>query len=137
MTYLNHRLPLARSAPVRGSSKPLTWQSYDLSSFPDRSMMSSFAHPLLVSRREISHEPPASTNDRGSPPQRQKRTDARLLCPGSPPARAVLPHIPRPHYGTGAAALFPAPQKRRWPGPGVHAHLLQRPPLLLSARLAA
>src|SRR5262245_64534502 len=100
-------------------------------------MMSSFANPLLVSRREIPHEPTASTNDRGAPPQRQKRTDASILCPRSPPAGPVLPHIPRPYLRTGAATLFPASEKRRWPGPRVHAHLLQRHPLLLSARLEA
>src|SRR5262249_31773413 len=111
------------------SSKPLTRQSYDLSSFPDRSMMSSFAPPLRVSRRERSHAPPASPQDRAAPPQRHKRTAASLPCPGSPPARAVLPPLPRPPYGTGAAACFPAPPKRRWPGPGVHAPLLQWPPL--------
>src|SRR5215813_8600310 len=97
-------------------------------------MMSSFTNPLPVLRREIPHEPPASTNDRGAPPQRQKRTDASILCPGSPPAGPVLPHSPRPHLRTGAAALFPASEKRRWPRPRVHAHLLQRLPLLLSAR---
>src|SRR5438874_10607348 len=100
-------------------------------------MMSSFANQLLVSRREISHEPPASTHDRGSPPQRQKRTDSRILCPRSPPAGPVLSQIPRPHLRTGAAALLPAPQKRRWLGPSLHAHLLQWYPLFLSARLAA
>src|SRR5262249_33033976 len=97
-------------------------------------MMSSFAHPLLVSRREIPHEPPASTEDRGAPPQRQKPTDASILCPSSPPAGPVLPHIPRPHLRTGAAALLPAPQQRRWPRPSLHASLLQRSALLLPAR---
>src|SRR5215471_16216771 len=102
--------------------------------FHNPSMLSSFANQPRVSRREISYEPPASTNDRGAPPQWQKRTDARILCPRSPPTRAVLPHIPRPHLGTGAAALLPASQKRRRPRPSLHAYLLQRYSLLLSAR---
>src|SRR6266540_3135395 len=80
-------------------------------------MMSSFANQLRVSRREISHDPPASTHDRGSPPPRQKRTDASILCPRSPPAGPVLPHIPRPHLRTGAAARLPAPETRRRPPP--------------------
>src|SRR4029453_12563052 len=100
-------------------------------------MMSSFANPLLVSRREIPHEPTASTDDHGAPPQRHKRTDASILCLRSPPAGPVLPPLPRPHRRTGTAALLPPPHKRREPGPGVHAPLLQWHPLLLSARLAA
>src|SRR5215468_10413371 len=96
-------------------------------------MMASFAPPLLVSRREISPEPTASTDDRGAPPQRHKRTDASILCPRSPPAGPVLPHIPRPHLRTGAAALFPAPEKRQRPRPSLHAYLLQWYSLLLSA----
>src|SRR5215510_5532000 len=100
-------------------------------------MMSSFAHLPRVSRREISHEPNTATNDRGSAPQRQERTDAGILCPGSPAVGAVLPHIPRPHLGTGAAALLPAPEKRRWSRPSFDAHLRQRHSLLLSACPAA
>src|SRR5262249_24358254 len=101
--------------------------------FHHPSMMSSFAHQPRVSRREISYEPPASTHDRGAPPQWQKRTDARILGPRRPPTRAVLPHSPRPHLGTGAAALLPASQKRRRPRPSLHAYLLQWYALLLSA----
>src|SRR5215475_4357037 len=97
-------------------------------------MMSSFARLPRVSRREISHEPITSTNDRGTPPQRQERTDAGILCPRSPAVGAVLPQSPRPPLGTGAAALLPAPQKRRRPRPSLHADLLQRDSLLLSAR---
>src|SRR5262249_26502143 len=89
---------------------------------------------LVNSRRETSHDPTASTNDCCAATQRQERAYPTVLCPGSPPAHAVLPHIPRPHLGTGAAALLPAPQKRRRPRPHVHAHLLQRYSLLLSAR---
>src|SRR5262249_42250990 len=92
---------------------------------------------LVNSRRETSHDPTASTHACCTATQRQERADPTVLCPGSPPARAVLPHLPRPPLCTGAAALLPAPQKHRWPGPRVHAPLLQWPPLLLSARLAA
>src|SRR5262245_53079982 len=102
--------------------------------FHNPSMMSAFGNQPRLSRREISYEPPASTNDRGAPPQRQKRTDASILCPRSPPTRAVLPQIPRPHLGTGAAVLLPASQKRRRPRPSLHAYLLQWYSLLLSAR---
>src|SRR5215510_13417870 len=105
--------------------------------FHNPSMMSSFANQPRVSRREISYEPPASTQDRGAPPQWQKRTDASIRCPRSPPPRAVLPPIPRPHRGTGAAALLPAPQKRRRPRPSFDAPLRQRHALLLSACPAA
>src|SRR5262245_58371216 len=96
--------------------------------------MSSFAHLPRVSRREISHEPMTATHDHGAPPQRPERTHAGLLCPGSPPVGPVLPHLPRPHLGTGAAALLLAPQKRRRLRPSLHAPLLQRDALLLSAR---
>ena len=44
---------------------------------------------------------------------------------------------PRPHLRTGAPALGATPKKRRWPRPRVHAHLLQRHPLLLPARSGA
>src|ERR1043166_2434513 len=78
--------------------------------FHNPSMMSSFAHPPHGSRREIAYEPPASTHARGAPPQWPKRTDAHLLCPSSPPPRAVLPHLPRAPLGTRAAARLPDPQ---------------------------
>src|SRR5438067_5477506 len=96
--------------------------------------MSSFAPLPRVSRRERAHAPMTATHDRGSAPQRQERTDAGILCPGRPAGGAVLPHIPRPHLATGAAALLPAPHKRRRPRPSLHAPLLQRYALLLSAR---
>src|SRR6266508_4280402 len=77
--------------------------------------------------------PVLANSNLGSPPQRQKRTDASILCPRSPPAGPVLPHIPRPHLRTGAAARLPAPETRRRPRPSLHAPLLQWHPLLLSA----
>src|SRR5574341_2113430 len=99
------------------------------------STMSSFSHGSPInSRREISHDPTASTHDCGSPTQWQERTDAGSLCPGSTSTGAVLPHSTRPYRCTGAAARLPAPHKRRWPCPSVPASLLQWPPLLLSPR---
>jgi len=111
------------SAPLRCSSKPLARQSWDLSPFHNPSMMSSFSNGPRISRRERSHEPTASTNVCGPPPQWQRRTNAGSRCPGSTPARAVLPQITRPHLGTGASALLPAPEKHRRPRPSVHAYL--------------
>src|SRR5713101_7716940 len=99
------------------------------------STMSSFSHgPLVNLRRETSHDPTASTNDCGSSTQWQGRTDSGILYPTSPPAGSVLSQIPRPHLGTGTSALLLTPEKRRWPCPRVHAHLLQRPPLFLPTR---
>src|SRR5712691_8094919 len=125
-----------QSAPCLGSSKPLTRQEFSLSLRPSTpSTMSSFSNGSPInSRREIAHDPTASTHDCGSPTQWQGRTDSGSLCPGSPSAGSVLPHITRPHLCTGAAALLPAPQKRRWPCPSVHASLLQWHSLLLSTR---
>src|SRR5712691_9371435 len=121
--------------PIR-SSKPLTRQEFSLSLRPSTpSTMSSFSNGSPInSRREIAHDPTASTHDCGSPTQWQGRTDSGSLCPGSPSAGSVLPHITRPHLCTGAAALLPAPQKRRWPCPSFHAYLLQWHSLLLSTR---
>src|SRR2546428_4449921 len=99
------------------------------------SPMSSFSHEQRVtSRREISHDPTASTPDDRTAPLWQGRAYPPRLCPCSTPARAVLPHIPRLARRTGAAALLPASAQRRRPRPSVHAPLLQWPPLFLPAR---
>src|SRR5262249_9677299 len=98
------------------------------------STMSSFSHgPRVNSRRESAHDPTTSTHDCRTATQWHGRAYPTRLCPGSPPAGAVLPPIPRPHLRTGAPALLPAPHKHRRPRPSVHASLLQRYSLLLSA----
>src|SRR5262245_1125103 len=100
--------------------------------------MSFFSNGQSVhARRERAYDPTASTKDCCTATPWQGRAPPTVVCPGSPPARAVLPHISRPHLCTRAAALLPAPQKRRWPCPSVHAHLLQWHALFLSARSPA
>src|SRR4029453_14883821 len=96
--------------------------------------MSSFSHgPLVNSRRERAPAPTTSTHACRTATQWQGRAYPTSRCPRRPPAGSVLPPIPRPHLRTGASALLPAPHKRRRPRPSVHAYLLQRYSLLLSA----
>src|SRR5437867_12139683 len=96
-----------------------------MSSFPNAS--------FLHFQRETSHDPMASTHDCCTSTQRQGRAHPTVLCPRGAPPLSVLPQLARSDSRTGASALCPPSQKRRWPCPSFHAHLFQWSPLLLPA----